>query len=400
MIRASLLFLLAALCTSVASGQDPSYLFRPIGHEEFTATLLRAEANTVHFRRDQAEPEQIELDLLAEIGPAEPRALTEGEPHSLWLRSGTVLSATLMGGDEASGRFAVPYQREPFSLPWRVVRGVCLDRASSRDPGFAAALADPPENNDLLFARRPDSLLRVSGEIVGIADDTVRLRVAGAERSLPMDRVYGFVFGDFSGAAPDPQPNPRVRLALIDGGLIPGVLLSVDERSWRLRLDEGVVLTIARDQAAHLRVLSDRLVFLTDLEFEIEQVAALDRVWPPLVDRGPGGGAIVVGGHWFRRGFVLFPHTRMTFAIDGRFDLLEVVVGFEERAGPTANAVFRVLGDDRVLYDSGSVARDAEPASLRIPVTDVQRLSIEADFGEGLDLGDLCAFAGARLVKW
>ena len=61
---------------------------------------------------------------------------------------------------------------------------------------------------------------------------------------------------------------------------------------------------------------------------------------------------------------------------------------------------FRVVGDDRVLFDSGPFPRGSEAKRLNLSVTDVQRLTLEVDFGEGLDLGDVCAFAGARLVKW
>ena len=68
-------------------------------------------------------------------------------------------------------------------------------------------------------------------------------------------------------------------------------------------------------------------------------------------------------------------------------------------AGPAAHAVFRILGDDRVLFDSGPVTPQSSPRALRIPVTKVQRLTLEADFGDNLDLGDLCVFAAPRLLK-
>ena len=399
-MRTALCLLAAALGTHPVSSQGEPFVFRPLAGEEFSARLLRVEDGVVHFRRAGEQPEQLELDLLAAMARPAPTTLGSGAPAALWLRSGAAFAAELAGADDAQGRFALRYADAPVPMPWRYVRAVCLDAGESRDEAFTNAVADPPEGTDLLFARRGEGVVRVSAEVVGFGADQVRVKVSGTERAMPLARVHGIVFGDYSGAAPDLQPNPRARVFAADGHQVEGTLVSVDGETWRVRIDEGAEFAIPDADVQRVRIASDRMVFLSDLEYELEQTAALDRVWQPLVDHGPGGGPIVVGGKAFARGLVLFPRTVMRFAIDGRFDALEATLGFDEGAGPGAHAVFRVVGDDRVLYDSGPFPRSRQATALHLPVTDVQQLTLEVDFGDGLDLGDVCAFAGARLVKW
>lgn len=393
--------LVVGMLACPAHGQ-PDYLVRTIAGEEIAASSWRVDrAGVVHYRVGEGEPGAIGIDLLSSIVRVDAQQRPIDPPAStLWLRSGAAFPATWVGAEEAGGRFALPWTRDPLKVSWRHVQAVLLDTVGPVDDGFVASLREPPDRNDLLFAKREGEIVRVSVEILSVADDAVTVRVGGAERSMPLSRVHGLVWGEFSGAAPDRQPNPRVVLVADDGSRIGGVATEVDEAAWLLRLDEGSVLRIPRDRVARARVLSDRLVYLTDLQPAVEQVAALDRTWPPLLDSGPGGGPIMVGGRPYGRGLVLFPRTTMTYDIEGRFDVLEAMIGFEDRAGPAANAVFRVLADDRLLFDSGPMTPRDGARPLQVPITDAKRLTVEVDFGEGLDLGDVCVLAGARLVKW
>ena len=338
-MRRAPLFLAAALAAS-ASAQDAPYLFRPLGGEEFSAQLLRVERGIVHYRRAGAGPEQLELDLLAAmLRPAAP-PVGALPPPALWLRSGASFSAQFVTGGETHAEFAMRYSASQVRMPWRYVRALCFDGAEQRDAAFMNGVVNPPEGTDLLFVRRGDDKVRVSARFTGFDGGQFRVEVSGTERSLPLDRVYGLVLGDYSGAPPDAQPNPRARVFAMDGYQVEGVVTAIDSGVWRVRVDEGVEFAIPDSDVRGVRIASDRMVFLSDLEYELEQTAALDRVWRPLVDHGPGGGPIVVGGKAFARGLVLFPRTKMSFVIEGRFDALEATLGFDEGAGPGAHAVF------------------------------------------------------------
>ena len=122
-------------------------------------------------------------------------------------------------------------------------------------------------------------------------------------------------------------------------------------------------------------------------------------MWPPLVDQRPGGGEIRLGDKKYARGLVVVPFTRLTYALEGGFDSFSTVIGFEEGAGAFGEAVFRVRGDGRVLFDSGTMSVAEPPRPIDLPVTGVRQLALEVDFGRWLDIGCTCVFASPRLRK-
>jgi len=398
---AALLFAAGVATAPVATAQAPDQ-FRPIDGDPFDGTLQSITAEgEVQIRLAGGGDERMGLELLQEITLGERgAAATEKLADTLWLRSGLALPAVFASGSDTTGAFSVGFAAERIEVPWRYVQAVRFETEGQADPGFAAAVGEPPASTDLLYARRGDGrLMRISVEFLGLADGEARVRFAGEEQSIALSRVHGLVFGVDSGARPDVTANPRVVLTLRNGRQLSGGVDAMDGTRFSVLLDEGVVLDLATASVARIQVQSDHLVHLTDLTPETEQTAAVDRSWPPLQNQGPGGGPILMGGRSYARGLVLFPRTRLTYRLDGRFDVFETTIGLEQRAGPAAHAVFRIYADDRTVFDSGPVTPRSEPRALKLPVTGVQRLAIEADFGENLDLGDLCVFAVPRLLK-
>ena len=47
----------------------------------------------------------------------------------------------------------------------------------------------------------------------------------------------------------------------------------------------------------------------------------------------------------------------------------------------------------------GGVTPDSEPRAVKVPISGVTTLTLEADFGDGFDFGDLCVFAIPRVLR-
>jgi hypothetical protein len=93
------------------------------------------------------------------------------------------------------------------------------------------------------------------------------------------------------------------------------------------------------------------------------------------------------------------PRTRLTSDLGGRFDVFEATVGIDDRGGPAAHAIFRVLVDGEVAWESAPKTLGEPPEQVRVELQKCRQLAIEADFGKNYDLGDFCAFADARVVQ-
>lgn len=354
------------------------------------------------------------LDEIRDIVPAGAVPVAPPPAGLVMLWSGTTLRANVRGvvgtGATSALLVEVPPARSHVALPLRTVRALRTTEQPHADgDSFDAALADTASKGDKLFAyRRGDAslgIVRLTVTVQRIVQEGDDVRVIvdldGKEQPpLPLGKVYGVVFG--AGVAPDAQGGARVTVQTAGGAAFTGTLqaLAPAEDRLVLRLDEGCAIDLPWRHVARLDVRSDRLVFLSDLPpSQVEQVPALTRVWPWLKDRAPLGTDIVLRGEAFARGLVLIPRTRLSFDVGARFDRFEAVVGIDDRAADVADAVVRVLGDDKVLFAKEHVRRGALPYPVQVSIKDVRRLTLEVDFGDNLDFSDHVAFADARLLR-
>jgi hypothetical protein len=381
------------------------HAFVPIAGEPFRGTLRAVypaaapeQAPVVEIALANGDTRRIGLDFLRRIDLRERAGARAPLAPSLWLRSGQTLPARLLAGEGAAGRFRLPFSACEPVLPWRFFAALRLATERSDDGGFAAALGERPDK-DLLYALREGAVVRLSVDFVAIDGDRLRVRFAGQDQELPVSRTYGLVFARGAGAAPDRGDGPRAMLQL-DDAAVGGRLLSVAGERWSLALDEGAVLELETARIASVAVVSDRLVYLSDLPARGEQTAAFDLTWPWLVDRGPGGGPIrLVDGREVARGLVLFPRTQLTYELGGRFDVFKATIGMEQHRGENAHACFRVLADGKNVFEADGVAADTPPQDIEVKVAGAQRLTLEADFGKNFDLGDVCVFGDARVMR-
>ena len=264
-----------------------------------------------------------------------------------------------------------------------------------------ATQAKPKEDNDLVYIRTDAKILQRTVTIDRFADGKIHYDVRGRERELPVTRLYGVVMSMGSGVLPDPQPRPRVNVILRAGQTVPGKLVAMDGEQCVVRLDEKIDIHLARGTVSVIQVLSDRLVYLTDL------TPTKDRTDPgvqPALEVAEkqiplGSRASSSAGNTIQNGLVMIPRTRLTYPTRGHYDYLEATIGIEDRSTGPAHAIFRVLDGEKVLYESKPLTRQSDPVDLKVNIRKVDRLTIEADFGKNYDFGDHCVFAEARLIK-
>ncbi len=322
-------------------------------------------------------------------------------PFHVWLRSGLDLPAMqVVGGPATSGGTASLHVGLPSGLaldvPIGMVRAV---RLGGREPAqFAAELRKPPSNEDLLFVDKDGTQHTSSVVVRGLTGDSLQFTLRGRQFDFALANVAAIVFGQNTGFAPDRQGQPRTTVALRTGEQLEGRVTAIDA-AVHLRLDEGAELAVPAETVQSLGVVSDRLAWLAAMTPQVEQTPAFDRVWPWVRDGSAAGPGIVLGGKSHKHGVGMVPRTRLTFDLGGRYDLFEAVLGIDDRGGPQAHALFRVLVDGQVAFASEPLTLGAPPVPVRVELHRCQRLALEVDFGKNYDLGDYCVFADARVVQ-
>lgn len=350
---------------------------------------------------------EVVLDVaeLTSFEPAGAAAATVAAPSRVWLRSGLELPAVRIGGAPAEGgrpaRLAIETPGGlAFEVPLTTVRALRHGGATRPQPAlFAADLAQPPTTDDLIYVVKDGKAQRSSVSVTAIGGDRIDFQLRGSAYEFALDGLAAVVFGSTTGFAPDRQPRPRTRVVLTSGEAIEGRLLAAGPAGVRCQLDEGAVVDVPTARLLSLQIATDRLAWLSEMQPRVEQTPAFDRIWTPTVDRSPIGAGLVLGGKTFTRGICIVPRARLTYDLGGRFDVFEATIGIDDRGGPDANAVFRVLIDGKVAFDSGPRTRGQAPEALRLELQKAKELALEVDFGKNYDLGDFCVFADARVVQ-
>ncbi|MCA8943934.1 MAG: NPCBM/NEW2 domain-containing protein [Planctomycetes bacterium] len=395
---------IAILALGAAAGtaraQDVPMTIVPLVGEPRTGTLTSIdEDGTVTF--DDGSACQL-VDVVELVREPAPNSDHPGTDRSgfVALRSGNRLAVDFMRGDGSRVQLLSPYG--PMELG---IEHLAAIRFAAENPdddgGFVTAVQSPPSSHDYVFAwTRDDGLKRYSMLVDGCDGDVLRVTAGGRSRDLPTSRVYGVVFGHDRGFAPPTLPKPIVTVDCSSGPSITGRLVHWRGGECALGLAEGPVLRIDTSAVRRVSIDSGRATFLSKLEpSEVRHTPALNRDKPWLRDATPLGTGIVLGDRTYRSGLCLPPRTTLTYPLDGSYDVFEATVGIDSRSSRDAHAVLRVLLDDQVVFDSGAMTVSTPPRLVVVPIAGAKRLAVEADFGQNLDLGDHCVFAGARLRK-
>ena len=390
------LFVLALGATVAAQGFQGA-----VAKVDGTATMgsLRvARDGTAQVTPMGGAPWSCKVDELASVRFATVPAQAQPVVFRVLLRSGGTLPVVAMTDDADGKRVVLKTTTGTEVAVPRTAIGLVRNETMADTGTLAADRSEPADTRDYLYVLRDNAVRRFSVTVNGFPEGKVSFQLQGKDYQVESASLAGIVFGKSTGFAPDPLPMPRVRVKGPQGLVLNGQLVEVGE-ALTMRLDEGAEVALPAGSVEALEFASDRLLWLSTLTPKVEQVPAMDRVWPWTADRSPMGPGIRLGGQEYARGLVMVPRTRLTYELDGGYDTFEAVVGIEDRGGPKAHAVFRVLGDGKVLFERTAVMKQTPPERIALPTKGVKSLALEVDFGANFDVGDLCAFAEARVVR-
>ncbi len=263
-----------------------------------------------------------------------------------------------------------------------------------------------PEGRDLLYLverkKRKATVLEVAGSILSLERRGLVFDFAGKEHVVPLWKVAGALLGTPAekgkkGTAPSRRPGQAVEFTR--GGRLRGVILQGDRRGVLFFHPLLGEFRIPWKSVLRLRPALDRVRHLDSLELLSDRAApAFDRTWPFAMNRNLEGGAIRIHGRYFEKGLVFLPRRSLTFRVPEGFRLFKATLGMEDSGGGKGAALFRILAGKKEIFQKLLRAQD-EPLQVSLDLDGARALTLEADFGPDLDLGDHCAFARARLLR-
>ncbi len=285
--------------------------------------------------------------------------------------------------------------RLPFSA-LAGIRLVAVEETEKSEELFQAAFRARLPGQDVLIAREGDEVKSIRGRLETLEAQRGAFVLGERSRPFQTEKMYGVVFA--AGLARSTALPVTVELS--DGSSFAGTIERADESTIRIGASFGTALDVATSRVVKLTFRSPRVVYVSDLSPVGERVEGLvHRPWPIRRDLSVSAKPLSIDGRVFDKGLGVHSRTELDYDLGGGYELFVATVGIDDAVRPLGSVVFRVIGDGRTLWDSGSVSGLDAPREVRVEVGGVKRLTLAVDYGDGLDLSDQADWGGARLIR-
>jgi len=260
---------------------------------------------------------------------------------------------------------------------------------------FQSALQARLPAQDVLITRGGEEAKSVRGRLETLDAERGAFAFGERTRTFPTDKVYGVVFA--VGAAKRAAYPVTVELA--DGSVVSGSLERADAERLAVATSVGPTVEMKVAEVVNLRMRSPRVVYLSDLTPTGERTEGmLHRPWPVRRDRSVSARPLSIGGRVFDKGLGVHSRTELDYQLDRGYESLVATIGIDDAVRPAGSVVFRVLGDGKVLLDSGVLTGKDPPRDVNVNVVGVIALTLVVDYGDELDLSDQADWGGVRLL--
>jgi hypothetical protein len=305
------------------------------------------------------------------------------------------------GDEEEKGAVSLTGIFGPVRIPFDGLRA--LGFAGHEQGESPQTFLDPndewPQDKDALFLAQGDRIVRLDGVVEVIGKEAVKVWVQKKRKRIPVDVLRGIVFA--TPKRPDRfNTCGQIRALLKESSRIEGRIEGLAWGTLRIRTPSGLAFTLPQSILARLDLATDRRLYLSDATpLSVTETPFFNLAWPFKKDRSVGGNPLRIGGIRFAKGIGVHSRCRLVYHVPEGFQRFLAFIGIDDETGGKGNAVFRVYLGQRLVLEVQGVRGGDGPRPIDVPLEGAGTLTLEVDFGEGMDVGDHGDWAKARLVK-
>lgn len=261
---------------------------------------------------------------------------------------------------------------------------------------FESALGARLPGHDVLITREKDEVKTVRGALQELNSERGIFSFADRARTFQLDKIYGVVL---AAGAEQPTSFPMT-VEMKDGGKFSGQLVSGDSATINLNASFGHAVALPVDKICRIETRSDRITYVSDLTPTSEKIdGVIHEAWKPRRDRSAANTPLSMDGRIYRKGIGVHSKSELTYDLAGKYAEFVATIGIDDYVRPRGAVIFRVMGDGKQIFESGTMTGKDAPRNISVPVAGVRALTLVVDYGEGLDIADHADWGGARLIK-
>jgi len=395
--------LVCAGLVAAALGAGPEVTVQTLDNRSIRGALAELGAERLVVQSPEG-PTTLEIGQVLGVSVASPAAVEAKAPQA-WIEladGSTLLAAGFrVAGSKAAIELA---DGRSIEAPIDAIVSARLQEAPESALAEWHRIVQLRSLSDVLVTRKDAAVTYRKGAVHDIDDETVAFDYEGERIPVKRAKVLGVVYRH--------QPGRRLAEAvctLTDASGSRWAARAVRlEDEWSWETPSGVSLRCPIDRVRQLDFSAGKIVFLSDLKPEsvrftpffgsAEQIPSLAAFYAPRMDRGFSSKTLSLGGTAYAKGIAMHSRTEIVFRLPGRFSRFETVAGIDDAVRPGGNVRLIIRADQRVLLDATLRGADA-PRTIDLPLEDARRLTILADFGEELGIGDHVNLCNARVIR-
>jgi hypothetical protein len=368
------------------------------GHSMQVLDILSADPARAVLQLEEREWEVPTANLVAIRFSDQRDSGADNALFNLYLADGSRLHGTVSGvSDGKRHEFSLKSGGiESLRVPLERVRAVRFGRLlhglqAKYDQVFSNELR---RGRDAVVVQRDTRPFPIAARVLGVTAEHLTVLVGDSKRDLPLHKVYGFVRSQPTRSAMEGGIHARVHLE--GGAHVTLPLERIGKDGW-IRAGGA---QIRRDRVRLIEFMGDHIAHVGDFDpIDVEETGLFGKAWPWRRDAMVLGGALKLDGDVHERGIGVHAHSRLEFVLGKRWRSFYVRCGIDDAAGHEGEAIFRILGDGKVLKEVRCSRRGkARARTVLLDVSDVDRLVLEAVPGESYT-SDLCDWAEARVFN-
>lgn len=249
--------------------------------------------------------------------------------------------------------------------------------------GQATVNIDANRSNDLVTLQNLDI---VKGIFSTIKDNTLIIRVDGADVSLPMTAVTSISLAVTGASKASTERSFRIRTS--DGSSIVAPSVKTDGDKLVLTLADKTSRPLPLAAVVSIEQLNGPVAWLSTLAPTInEQTPFMGQTWPARMDTTVTGSPIKAGDRIITRGIGVHARSKIAYALDGGYAAFRTQYAIDGN-GVYADVDVRILLDDKVIHEHKSLKAGVVVPVLMIPLAGAKMLTLEVDYGKTHDVQD------------
>ncbi|HAH44103.1 MAG TPA: hypothetical protein DCM07_04475 [Planctomycetaceae bacterium] len=240
---------------------------------------------------------------------------------------------------------------------------------------------------------------RVSGEVVGMNEQSLLFQYQGQQREVNLDRVVGLVLQK-NRVKPESKLALQSLMTLIGNTQIPGVVEWNEGATASITMPWGDRFSINKDYLESVKTVNARSVSLVEIQPDsVTQVPFFNQQYPYQINKSLIGQPLKIGTQSFSKGICVHARTVLVYQLGKNFEKFQTSPGLQAETGALGNVAVKVMADQKILFENPEFTSATKTESLDLDVTGCETLTLVVDFGKNQDVGDRFVWGNPRLIR-